>query len=880
MDDEILFSVIIPIYNRKKYLPDAIESVLHQSFEMRRVEVILIDDGSTDGSGEICDQYGKKYPDVIRVIHQHNQGASAARNRGVAEAAGRWLNFLDSDDKLAKNAFREAKKFIKKYDDQTDVIAFPVWFFGTRHGEHILNYKFNSGSRVVDLEVEWNNPQLFINSSFIRATTAKKVGFNDAVDIPTNEDAREMQRILLEKKKIGFLATTKYWYRRHNDTLVNRAKSNHKWYIDSLQQFSLYIMKYAEKKCGYIPKFIQNVVMYEFQWRFRQNKLAQTVLSEDELQEYKNLLLEVCDMVDTDVIMAQKQLWREHKAYLIYRKERNYSYLSVSENNIENTPLRLSFATFKKDRILLEGWIPHFLFERRSVAPLSVAVNDKIIPLSLKKIVTQPQFFGHYLYDKYSFSVDIDLNGERRVQICFLLKTEDKFVKIKKIFLEQFFPLDSHCRYSYKRYPGWIMQKRDADIILKRCRCCLHYELSYLTGIILRGQRGSKRVAVVRLLYGILNQLPHKEIWMISDRILKADDNGEALFTYLCKIKPKGLKIYFVISKESPDYRRLKKIGPVVGTFSVKHRLLHLLSTYNISSQGEKIVQHPFRGYELGYRSLRLPKFVFLQHGVTKDDLSAWLNRYNKNLFGFVTTSIREYRSILEGDYFYTEKEVWLTGFSRYDYLKDDHKKIISIVPTWRSYLLEGLNKENGTHLLRNGFINSEYYLFYNALINHERLLEELRKNGYKLRFVPHPLMQPYIGFFHKRDDVEFASPSDSYRVLFAESSLLITDYSSTVFDFAYLNKPVLYCQFDRDDFFSGKHTYNKGYFDYEKDGFGEVEYNLEDTVERIIEYANNGCQLKEKYKKRIEEVFAYHDQNNCERIYQKLINMREEIQL
>ena len=100
------------------------------------------------------------------------------------------------------------------------------------------------------------------------------------------------------------------------------------------------------------------------------------------------------------------------------------------------------------------------------------------------------------------------------------------------------------------------------------------------------------------------------------------------------------------------------------------------------------------------------------------------------------------------------------------------------------------------------------------------------------------------------------------------------------MFDFAYLNKPVLYCQFDRDDFFSGKHTYNKGYFDYEKDGFGEVEYNLEDTVERIIEYANNGCQLKEKYKKRIEEVFAYHDQNNCERIYQKLINMREEIQL
>ncbi len=879
MDDEILFSVIIPIYNRKKYLADAVESVLHQSFEMRKIEVILVDDGSTDGSGEICDQYERKYPTTVRVIHQDNRGASAARNRGVAEASGKWLNFLDSDDKLAKNAFREAKKFINKYDEQMDVIAFPVYFFGARRGEHILNYKFDLGSRVVDLEIEWNNPQLFINSSFIRATTAKKVGFNDAVDIPTNEDAREMQRILLEKKKIGFLSSTKYWYRRHDDTLVNRAKSNPKWYIDSLQQFSLYIMNYAKEKCGYIPKFIQNVVMYELQWRFRQNKLAQTVLSAEKLNEYKDLLLEVCDMIDTDVIMAQKQLWREHKAYLIYRKEKKHSYYLELDNTMENTPLRLSFASFKKDRLLLEGWIPHFLFEMEKVAPLFAVVNDKVISLPLKKIATAPQFFGQNLYDRYSFSVDIDLKDERKVQIYFLLRIEDKQIQIKNIFLEQFFPLDSHCRHSYKRYPDWVMQKQEANIILKRCHCCLPYELSYLTGIIIRGQRGSKRVAAVRVVYGILNKLPHREIWMISDRILKADDNGEALFKYLCKLKPKGLKAYFVISKESPDYQRLKKIGPVVSTFSIKHRLLHLLSTYNISSQGEKIVQHPFRGYELGYRSLKLPQFVFLQHGVTKDDLSAWLNRYNKNLFGFVTTSKREYQSILEGDYFYTEKEVWLTGFSRYDYLKDDHKKIISVVPTWRSYLLEGLNRENGTHLLRNGFVTSEYYLFYDALINHKRLLEELKKNGYRLRFVPHPLMQPYIGLFHKQDDVDFAAPSDSYRDLFAESSLLITDYSSTVFDFAYLNKPVLYCQFDKDNFFSGKHTYNQGYFDYEKDGFGEVEYNLEDTVERILEYVNNGCQLKAKYKKRIDEVFAYHDKNNCERIYHKLINMREELQ-
>ena len=100
----------------------------------------------------------------------------------------------------------------------------------------------------------------------------------------------------------------------------------------------------------------------------------------------------------------------------------------------------------------------------------------------------------------------------------------------------------------------------------------------------------------------------------------------------------------------------------------------------------------------------------------------------------------------------------------------------------------------------------------------------------------------------------------------------MITDYSSAVFDFAYLRKPIIYTHFDSQDFFGGKHTVKPGYFDFERDGFGEVEYDLESTVNRIIEYMENGCQLKDMYRERIDKFFAHNDKNNCQRIYDKVM--------
>ena len=95
MSNSVFFSVIIPVYNVASYLTECLDSVLSQSY--RNFEVILVDDGSTDSGGSICDEYAQK-DRRIHVIHQNNSGLSAARNVGIALAVGDYILFLDSDD--------------------------------------------------------------------------------------------------------------------------------------------------------------------------------------------------------------------------------------------------------------------------------------------------------------------------------------------------------------------------------------------------------------------------------------------------------------------------------------------------------------------------------------------------------------------------------------------------------------------------------------------------------------------------------------------------------------------------------------------------------------------------------------------------------------
>ena len=122
---KVVLSIIIPVYNVKSYIERCVKSILTQSY--RDIELILIDDGSTDGSSLLCDDWAKKDNRVV-VIHKENEGVSAARNIGLDLAKGDYITFVDSDDFLAPDTYSENMNYVLEHQD-VDILQYPYCHF-------------------------------------------------------------------------------------------------------------------------------------------------------------------------------------------------------------------------------------------------------------------------------------------------------------------------------------------------------------------------------------------------------------------------------------------------------------------------------------------------------------------------------------------------------------------------------------------------------------------------------------------------------------------------------------------------------------------------------------------------------------------------------
>ena len=134
MERDYLISVIVPVYNVEKYLRQCVESLIDQTY--KDVEIILVDDGSKDGSGKICDEYAEKY-DFIRVIHKENAGLGLARNTGMESAKGDFVNFVDSDDYLKPDTLEKLVKALNENGADTCVGGYSRFFDG---GDFTFSY--------------------------------------------------------------------------------------------------------------------------------------------------------------------------------------------------------------------------------------------------------------------------------------------------------------------------------------------------------------------------------------------------------------------------------------------------------------------------------------------------------------------------------------------------------------------------------------------------------------------------------------------------------------------------------------------------------------------------------------------------------------------
>ncbi|MBM7000826.1 CDP-glycerol glycerophosphotransferase family protein [bacterium] len=888
------FSIVIAVFNTDKFLRDAIESVITQDIGFEEhVQLILVDDGSTDESPAICDEYAARYPKNVIVVHQANAGVATARNVGIMLATGRYINCLDSDDMLSVNTLSQVMPFFDKNIKSIDIVAIPMKFFGEKNGDHWQNFKFNKGTRVIHLFGEHEAPLMSTSSAFFSCRVKDKMIFDKRLII--SEDNKVVLTILADKCAYGVINTCTYMYRRSGTgSLVGSSMGKPGWYQDYLRYLCLWAIKFYSDRFGYVPAFVQYQLMCDLQWRFISEYDAEQVLGEAGAREYYQLLAEVLVHIDDKYILSQRKIYREHKCLALSIKYGHDATPLLCGSNVllayENTVVSsiadqvctLHFAQISNGCLNLEGTARLYGLSDDVPVGICIKVDGATIPCEDVRPYEKECVYrlGRPIVKANWFrcSIPLDTNVETHsVGIAYVVN--DAVIALRELRLGKFMPITRRLASSYYWADGWAMSSNKHQLRLTKCgrRGLFLHERALRKELATSKNEDVRRCAGVRARYFVKRAMKRKPIWLISDRVMKADDNGEAFFKYLCKYHYNSIDPYFVISKDSIDYNRIKEIGNVVDAYSQEHEMLYLLCDYNISSQANDPDLRPLANDGFPYIDIIFnKKNIFLQHGVIKDDLSTWLCRKNKNLRGFVTSAEPEYLSVVDGDYDYSDQEIWLTGLPRFDLLRNNDKKVITIMPTWRHYLVDALDPLTLTWTLVDGFMDSEYYTTYSEIINDSKFIDCIEQYEYELKFMPHPNFQPHASVFEHDPRVEVLGMETRYQDVYAESSLLVTDYSSTVFDFAYMRKPVLYFQFDKDKFFSGEHTYTKGYFDYIDDGFGEVETTPDGIKERIIEYIASGCELKDKYRSRIDKFYAFDDRNNSERVYNKIINLKD----
>ena len=356
------------------------------------------------------------------------------------------------------------------------------------------------------------------------------------------------------------------------------------------------------------------------------------------------------------------------------------------------------------------------------------------------------------------------------------------------------------------------------------------------------------------------------DIWLISERPDQARDNGYCFFKYIREKHPE-VQAYYVIDVNANDYKKVESYGNIIHFNSWKHYYYFLLSNKHISAH--VCGCNPEYSTILRYLKKKLKyKDIFLPHGVSYGITEFCLKKYAK-IDLFICCGKPEYVNILK-NYGYEKEEVAYTGFPRLDSWHNItiNKKQILVMPTWRAYL----SHDRGINIYE-----TLYFKTYQSLLYNSRLISFLENNDLELIFYLHHEMRKYVNAFKsKSDNIIVVYKDDQYDIqeLLKSAALLITDYSSVHFDFAYMGKPVIYYQFDQEDFFGRQ--YQNSFFEAERDGFGTVTYN-KNSLEMEIEKAyGRSFLMEDKYYRRMRNFYQLYDNRNCERVYQRIRRIKK----
>lgn len=808
-------------------------------------------------------------------------GESAKKDRlnieKVFENRNAFITFVDDEhcnDKIIKGEWvclgrvgdiYSPNYFSKIYNYITDKDMLYVSQYFTHSGEHFMQNIFYENERVVSID---KNPEVMLE--YFDAIWIPNKDFFLSLLAQENYDVASMRIVLsivLEKKKYQIIG-------KSLNESVYGASTLRCGEIPSdeyLRDVYLRLINYGLTKNGKVEKCIEYLLLALYKKYIAKRHSIKNLLEDMDISlvDYRGLAIYCLSYISYDVLYKDKNLSLEQKLFILRKGEElcnKYLYENNSFYITNGMKLKISyspiieylFANISNDELRIEGdvFVP---FLEKNMVPRVFFKNGETQYEATVKRNYQPEtlFETEVIAERIFFDVVVPLTSEG-ILSCWIELDGEHVIECNRYRYSRFFPVSLKFENQYFADNGWIIRAELSKIIVEKDdnNRSFDYEKDFSATL-------TNEQKLVRD-YTFAHK-KNEKVWLIWDRPDAAGDNGEALFKYLIENKAKDENYYFVLNKECKDFERLSKMYPlnVLETGSLCHKRMFAIADVLVGSQTDSPMW-PLDG-EVFRDIISQKPFVFLQHGITKNDMSPNYSKYFQNIRLFVTAGVPEYENTkMIANYGFEENMVQLLGFPRFDLLKNNSEKYIVVLPTWRKYCVE--KQANGGNKLKDSFEDTEYYKFYAALFSNRELLDVCRLNNYKILLMQHNVLKPGDVYFKNFEGIEIADDSWTYNKVLSDAALLITDYSSVSYDFAYLEKPLIYCQFDKEKFYS-THTYQEGYFEYERDGFGPVVYDCEAAVKEIIQSIKENCTMRQEYKNRVKDFFGYHDSNNCKRV-------------
>ena len=349
---------------------------------------------------------------------------------------------------------------------------------------------------------------------------------------------------------------------------------------------------------------------------------------------------------------------------------------------------------------------------------------------------------------------------------------------------------------------------------------------------------------------------------------MMAQDNGYYFFKYCMdheEEKRQNNHIYYVITKDAPDRKKLDDYqSHLVDFMSIRHMIYMIAAELLVSTDTRNHLYAMRQRGSILKRYLRKKHLVFLQHGVTALKKVDFF--YGKGKSGscnlFVVTSDFE-KKIVEDYFGYAEDEIVNSGFARWDVLEDKSEGLreILIMPTWRAWL-ENVTLEE--------FKESDYFHNYMALLNSPRFHSFLEKNDLMANFYLHSKFREFIQDFSVESDrirlIVFGE--EPANELMMRCKMLVTDYSSVCWDVFYLDKPVVFFQFDRDKYMEA----HGSYLDMDRELFGDCAQDVDGLLTYMERCADDHFVVRPEYEKMQKSFYKYFDDQNSRRICDAIV--------